>query len=712
MTIPAQGYQVVVFNYKETGPGADFDVTKQLMITDARSYTAMGVAALPILSRCFLFQESIFEDGTIFGKPDSGIGDIEIDNTEGLLDSYRFFGFDGQQFKVYQIHDEEELLNDNTNLIFTGTLDYPEFQLKAVVFHCKNRFQEWSVPVQSKVFSGGLPDDLYSVLGPPIEYLSDPNDPEATPPDFQVIYPPVYDGFYPTRLEGEEDLAGKKKPMIFGRVLNAPGILVNSSKNIYAFSYDADGNRRALQKINRVCDKGTDILIQADFIDSATLMSFIPDPGYCATCLAEGLIRFGTIPQGDVTADIDESTISESSAPKVIARLLTVVLGYQPGIDFNQGDLDALHAINPAVVGVYLTGDEAIQDVVVLLTTSIGAWGCPDTRGLFRFGRIDLPSLYDSVATFTNDNILEDSLNRVQFGDENRGIPPQQVTIRHSKAWAVLGKGQTLESVDAYIRTFMANEYRESFANDPDILKVHPSAPTMIFDTLLVKGQRALIRNWDFQIELGSVTSPKQDWAVTNSAEINDDNQIVLTPLSKAQSSVSQSLTNPGQFSGGVWKIGMTSLATNASFDVVVGFTTIATVDMPAPGDYSVTLIIPETVGSLLIIIRNTVGSLTNPDSGIVDNVYMLELLPGLTPSQEAARRMTIMKSNFERFQFDVSVEDSKKARIGDVITLQLDDRFEMQDGVPFRVVGKTYDTDANEVEFDVVGGAVQQAVV
>lgn len=707
MSKPEQGYQVVIINYKDTTAGE----LKQLMVTDARSYTAMGVAALPILSKCFLFQESIFSNGTIFGTPDVGVGDLEVDNTGGPLDSYRFFGFDGQQFKVYQIQDEEELLDDTTNLLFTGTLDYPEFQLKNVVFHAKNRLQEWDVPVQTKTFSGGLPDDLYSVLGPPIEYLSDPADPEATPPDFQIVYTPTYDGDYVNRLEGEDSLAGKKKPMIFGRVYNAPGICVNSSKSIYAFNYDKEGDRKAVYRINRVCDKGTDIIISSDVADAAALLTSTPAAGTCITCKAESLVIFGSIPLGDVTADIDEAPIEQCSVPQCISRLLVSVLGYTGGVDFNQGDLDRLDALNGCPAGVYLSGDEPIKNVVVGLIGSIGGWVSPDTYGVFHFGLIDLPRIEDSVATFTNDDILDDTLNRVQFGDENRGIPPYQITIKHSKVWSVLTKGQTLESVDEYIRTFMANEFRSAISTDPSVRSIHPSAPVMEFETFLVKGQRALVRNWDFQIGLGVIASPKADWSVTangtSSAVINSLNQLVLTPDGSNKASVMQNLKNPGQFSPGLWKIGFTCIQENVTMSVMSGLTTLSTFSPPVPGDYSFYLLLAD-INNINLKFINASFDATGLNKGIVDNVYMIQVMPGKTPSEEAARRMTVMRSNFERFQFDASIEKSKQAKIGDVITLMIDDRFNMAAGKAFRVVGKTYDTDANEISFDVVGGDVQ----
>ena len=709
MSISKQGIQIVILDYYDTDAG----VLKELWLTDGHEYTAMGVVSYPMLSKNFLFTESIFKDGTIFGAPDVGVGDLEGDNTSGFFDSYRFYGFDGQRVRVYQIQSYEEPLDDNINLLFTGTQDFPEFQLKTATFHVKNRLQEWTVAMQTRTFSGGLPDDLHTTLGPPIDYISDPADPEAQPPDFIVVYDPFYDGNYINRLEGEEGLAGKTKPMLFGRCFNIPLTCVNSSRGIFAFNYDIAGNRAPVYAIRRVYDQGVDILPGTDYPTAAAMIAAAaPAGGFYNSCLAESLIMFGQFPLGDATADIDEAPLALCTAAQVTSRILTKVLLYSQGQDFSQGELDALDALNACPVGIYCEGTEEIGDCIIQVLTSIGGWTCPDKNGVFRFGRIDLPQISRSVATFTNDNILNNSLSRVQTGDENRGIPAQKVTLRHTKVWSVLSKGQTLASVYEYTRTFMANEFRSSEAADPAVLTAHPSAPVISFDTLLVKGQRALIRNWDFLIPLGTVVSPKADWGNTSTgtatATIDSLNRLVLTPATAGQGAVHQALSlSNNTFSEGAWKFGFYFSGVNGSIQLQDGVYFTKVLNLTVAGDYSI-LVNFDLGGpfthSLNIDFYNTAVDATGLLKAIFDNVYMQQILPGLTPKQEAARRLTILKSNFERFKFDLSIEDSMSVKIGDVCTVVLDDRMQMQDGKAFRIVGKLYDTDKNQVELDVVG--------
>ena len=706
-----EGIQVAVISYFEKSSAS----VKQLMLTDADSYTAMGKPAIPILSSLFDYNEKLFKGGTLFGAQDNGLGEIEADATGGILDSYRFEGFDGQRIQIYQLQDKYELLDDQANLLFTGTQDFPEFGLKTVTFHIKNRMQELTVQMQNSVFSGGVPADLYPILGPSADYEANPGDPDYIEEDFEIVYPPPgADQSYINRLEGEENLAGKQKPMVFGRCHGIPLVCVNDSQSIYACNYDVDGNRIPIYRFLRIYDKGTDILVSGDVPNSAALFATAPAGGYCYTCVAEGLVKFGQVPLGDATADVDECPLAEASAPKVAARILMRVMKYIQGSDFNQYELDRLHAMNACPVGYFISGTDKVIDVLTMVLGSIGAWMLPDHLGVFRFGRFDLPDASTQpVATYSNDQIYEGSLSRPQTGDDNRGIPAQQVILRHTKQWAVLNKGQTLESLPDYIRTFMANAFRSARAANPAVLAAHPSAPTLTFNTVLVRGQRALIRNADFSFDFGFITSPKADW--TNSspagttAVIGTSGVLTLTASASNVATVYQVINNPNQFTAGLWRIGFSNLgASNVSVIFQNGLTTLGSVIFnngdPSLPDKSSVISVPEGMSSITITVKNTYMDSSGKDKGIVDNIYMSELLPGLSPSQEASRRLGIASEDTECFKFTVSVQDSMNARIGQPILLKLDDRFDLFSGKKFIITEKDFSTSKNEVELTVVG--------
>jgi hypothetical protein len=694
------GYQVVGLENINPTTG----VISYLYITDAPAYTAMPDPAYPYLSKNFLFKSNLFKNGSVFGSADIGIGDIEADNTDGFFDQFRFFGFDGRRIKIWWIESPAELLS-NDNIIFSGTQDYPEITEKRATFHVKNKIKELDVQAQTKFFKGGLPDALYAGVGPGDPILD---------PTGGVNDPPAWGSDYVNRLDGEENLYGTTKPIVFGRCMSFPLTLVNSSKGIYACNYTTNGDRKPINNVRRLTDQGVTIVYGRDYLTSDLLLAATTAAGFFDTCISEGLFKLGSKALGDVIADIDTLPIESNNVATVVSALLEDLLGYEAGIDFSSDDLYQIAAKNPAPMGICVTDKEKVIDLASLCLSSVGGWMATDEFNMIRFGRIELPDPENSIFTFTDDYIKEGTLQRIQTGDDNRGIPARQVTIRHTKNWKTLNLAQSLQSVDQYYRLFLAGEYRSAVATDDEITQYHPSAPSLTFDTVLLEGQRATIVGWDFSLALN------KSWTDTSvspaTAVINASNQLVLTPGASTIAGVSQVLSFPGSaFGPGKYRLGLTSISGSNLWATITGATgDVAQIHFTAgflngQTDVSTTFTIAlsdfnnggNNIHTVTLKLYNERVGATQIQT--LDNVYIQEYLPGLTPTQEAQRRLTMLKADVERFTFTVSVRDGKNIALGSTILIQTD-RFSMQDGDAFNVIGKIYDTDSNEIQFDVWG--------
>jgi hypothetical protein len=700
------GWQVISLEIMNPETGEVFE----LLITDAPAYTAMDRPAYPYLTKNFLFKQSLFKDGSVFGTADVGVGDIEVDNTNGFFDQYRFFGFDGRAVKVYYIDSVSELLSLD-NLIFSGILDYPEISTDKIVLHVQNKLKELDVQAQTAFFKGGLPDSLYAGLGPGDPIL-DPDDP---PPSGGggISEPPAWGEDYERRLDGEENLYGTTKPIIFGRCYSFPLVLVNSSKEIYASNYTVTGDRKPIYSVSRVTDQGVSLVFNKDYANSDDLLDADTPAGNFDTCLAEGLFKLGTPALGDVLADIDTLPIYTNNVATLISQMLVDLLNYDAGVDFSTADLQHLAAKNSCPLGICVLDKEKVIDLVSLIVSSVGGWLATDQTNTFRFGRVDLPDHANSLFTFTDDYIKDGTLNRIQTGDQNRGIPCRQVTVRHTRNWKTLNLGQSLQSVEKYYRLFLAAEFRSATATDDSILLFHPSAPSLTFDTVLVEGQRASILDWNFSSALaGSWT----DISVFGStAVINSDNQLVLTPGAAALAGVSQELSFPGSaIAPGKYRFGFTSISGNNADIILEGVNVVGRLHVTsafpvAQTDYSIGITIyPSDYTdngdgnySLTLTVKNErVGA---SQIQVLDNLYLQEYMQGLTASMEAQRRLTMLKSDVERFSFAVELKDGMAFNLGDTITIQTD-RFSMQDGDDFLILGKVIDADSNEIQFDIWG--------
>lgn len=707
--VPSQrkaGFQVVSVENIDPSTG----IISSLLLTDAPAYTAMSQPAYPYLSKNFLFQENLFKNGSIFGVADVGVGDIEADNTDGFFDKYRFFGFDGRKISVYWLESVSDLLTPD-KLIFSGRMDYPEITTETATFHVKNKLKELDVQAQTTFFKGGLPDSLYAGIGP-----GDPIVNPGGPPSGVggVFDPPAWGGDYVNRLDGEENLYGKTKPMIFGRCMSVPLTLVNSSKQIYACNYDIRGNRKAIYTARRVTDQGVTLDYSRDYATSALLLAATTAAGNFDTCLAEGLFKMGSKPLGDVIADIDTLPISSNNVSTVVSGMMQDLLGYEAGVDYSSDDLDSIAALNPCPIGIFINDKDKVIDVISLALSSLGGWVCCDQYNVFRFGRIDLPSMFDVAFMFNDDYIKKGSLKRVQTGDKNRSVPAYQVTIRHTRNWQSLNLSQSLQSVDTYYRLFLATDYRTASATDNEILQYHPSAPSLVFDTVLVEGQRVTIVNSDFSL---AINKGWTDVSVAGGVPTIVAGQLVLTPSASVGgfAGLSQNLIYPSYaLSPGNYKVGFTSISGNNLLLSVIGNTTLGTILLDTTAiatqkDYSTLFkadasdFISDGNGKFHITLR-----IANQRNGVtqihtLDNVYIQEYLGGLTVSQEAQRRLNILKANVERYTFIVSVRDGLGIRLGMTLGIQTD-RFQMSNGKAFKIIGKVYDTDADEIQFDVWG--------
>ena len=707
------GFQVVAIENinPETG------VISDLLITDAPAYTAMNQPAYPYLSKNFLFKENLFKDGSIFGAADVGIGDIEADNTDGFFDQFRFFGFDGRRIKIYWLESPTDLLTIE-KLLFSGTQDYPEITTEKATFHVKNKLKELDVQAQNTFFKGGLPDSLYAGLGAGDPIL-DPGGPPSGVGG--VVDPPGWGDDYINRLDGEENMYGKTKPICFGRCMSVPLPLVNASKEVYACNYDTLGNRKPIYAVRRLTDQGVTIYYGRDYATSALLLAATTGAGLFDTCLAEGLFKLGTKALGDVVADIDTLPIEANNVATVVSAMLQDLMGYEAGVDYSSDDLDAIAGLNPCPIGLFINDKDKVIDLISLALSSVGGWVCCDVFNVFRFGRIDLPNIRESVFTFTDDYIKQGTLERVQTGDKNRGVPAHQITIRHTKNWQTLSLGQSLQSVDKYYRLFLAQEYRSASATDNEILEYHPSAPSLSFDTALIEGQRVTIINSDFStgiVKGWTDISTGLGAAVT----LNASGQLVLTPGSSggAVAGISQDLFYPASaLSPGNYKLGLTSVSGNNLFANIVGAVgNIGSLHLDAgfpitQKDYSVlfkaeaTDFIADGNGKfhLTLQLKNERNGVTQIH--VLDNVYIQEYLQGLTATQEAQRRLNALKADVERFTFIVPVRDAIGIRLGMTIGI-FTDRFQLDEqgplGTPFKIIGKVYDTDAGEIQFDVWG--------
>lgn len=599
-----------------------------LRVTTGRRYTFNGHDYIPCMTKGINYQQSLFSKGTTSGSTSVGTGELELVNN-GLFNYLKSYGFDGQTVEMYVLDNRSEALS-SSNIYFKNTIVHCEIEIDKLVIKFNDKLQDLDVPCTEATFLG------------------------------------TNSG--PTGLEGtEETIKGNQKPMLYGRCFNIPLFALNVPKLIYGCNFDKEGDRKAIAQIWNVRDKGGEIKWEGDVATSTALIAATVTDGFYKSCIAEGLIKPGSIPIGDFTADIYEAEGAENcSAGRVVRRMLEDLKDYAAGIDFNPGDLNYLDEFNACPVGIYITSDLSILSAITQLLDSIGAWMVPEPLGILRFGILQDPNDLEYIEEITDNHYLEGSLNRVATNDDSKNIPAFKVELKHTKNWQPLPKTSVLESVDLEIKEMLKLEYRSSVAEDQDVKLVHPLAPYLTFETLLMGARPAKTRKGEMDLLQVSGTGGSATFS---------DGQVTIVPGTGTYSAT-HVLTSPDEIYPGDFIVSFNLI----SGTVYLGGTLFDTVGVNSL-EYTTT-----GTHNLVFDARTATGTC------VIDDIKVYEVNAGLTPDEEAARRLDIQKKSQERYTLELDFTAFRHLQVGQVIKLESKN---------FLIIGRDDDLSDEKIELD-----------
>ena len=659
-----------------------WDRLETLHVTSSEDFIANGVAYMPCLAEMLDFNQALFDKGTTSGEISVGMGTIVLNNADGKLDKYRHFGFDGRTISVYKPRDKYDTATDDTTLFFTGTVAYVEFGWTKVTIYVKSRLEALNVPMQPNSFDG-------TNLGA------------------------GGDGGF----EGGSQLTGKTKPQVFGRCSSVEGVPINEFFLMYAFNYDHEGERAPIYAFYNVYVKGVRYLnANADMATAQDLLDAdlsIYGPGYFVTCLAEGVFRLTSTPAngGAVVADVADAPDANCTAAQVVSRILQENALLVAGVDYNAGELEDLDEINACPVGIAISANETIADCVNQILDSIGAWFIPDSRGLFRFGWVDMPDKLiergaQPVCTITKAQ-WEDDIERVSVADQSKNVPAQSVEIQHTRNWQTQEKGALADSVGIMMQLFFSTEYRSAKAIDSTVLLAHPLAPALVYRTLLNTGVYLSLLNGDFSVDVDSHGNGWEYGAGKLGTHSQGGGVLTMQCALGFTCYISQRLNIgidafPGNIVFGFTVKAGSQITASIDIDGTVVVTGVYPDVVDADSDTSFQLQLPD--GVLIPMGASSVGiTLASDASGLpvsISSVYAQMAQQGNSPQNEAERRLSIQSSFQERYTMSIPVSYYKEngIDIGKIVTLQDNQRFGLQDGKNFLVIG----VDPTDSEFKV----------
>lgn len=378
-----------------------------------------------------------FRDGRTFGQTQIGYGEMVLVNNDGALDELLNYSFAGRKITITLGTMLPNATTPTWTTILTGTMEQVDLSWSRVSVRVRDKQLDIAKPLQEVRYAGT------------------------------------------GTLEGGDSLNGKPKPLVYGKVLNVSSPQIDTSLRIYQVSANQ------LATVDAVYDRGTLLTAGAAYSSQADMLANSPTAGQYRVwndATAGAFIRLGSAPVGTVTVD---ATQGAAAANRTVGQLFNAILlkAGVPSTNIVAADITALDAAVNYQVGVYAGYDQDRSAISMLdeLCASVGAWYGADANGMFRIGRIVLPTGTE-VGTVTKTDIIK--IERIASRDPGVGVPSWKVKVAYEKINSVqvdLGA-----SVPESRKQFTASEYRRAQATDATVKTANLLSPELEFKTVLV----------------------------------------------------------------------------------------------------------------------------------------------------------------------------------------------------------------------------------
>lgn len=271
-------------------------------------------------------------------------------------------------------------------------------------------------------------------------------------------------------VEGDSNLKGLIKPIIYGLVSNIPGVRVNASKLIWQLADKA---------VTVLCARDGGSAVSAGFVRGtlATLLSNVPSPGFYDTYSgAEGtFVRFGTTPVQQVTFDAQEGA---SDADRTHAKIWRRIRSERCGtILFNETSITTVDGLDSNVVGFYWDDDISRLEAINEVLRSLSGFEVLTFTGEWKIGRLVTPTGTTSLdlvvlrpgSALTSTMRALDKIVRTRPSGSQNGAPPYRVNVQWGRNYTVMGSGDFLGSTIQRLRDKFSIEWRTETATSNSI---------------------------------------------------------------------------------------------------------------------------------------------------------------------------------------------------------------------------------------------------
>lgn len=319
-----------------------------------------------------------------------------------------------------------------------STISFKERQIRILQVTPGAAYSTAQVVLKGAISSVAMSRDLVTV------YIKDRSY-ELNSPHTTTVY--AGNNSLPNGVEGSSDIAGKAKPVMYGKVLAYEPVCVNSSRNEFQVS------TRAVQSI-KVYDGAVQFTAGADYTSQVDMETSAPSAGQVRVWPAGGMFRLQARQVYQLTCDVVADVAASSTAAQIIKQM-ALDRGISSG-DISASDVSAMDALNSAVCGIVIDSTQTTLDAMDAVARSIGMSYWFDAQGVLRMARFDVPS-GTAVATVAqwNDSTLE-----LQTTGED--VPTLDLRLKYAKYWKPLATNQLAGSVSLATGNDVGQQWRVS----------------------------------------------------------------------------------------------------------------------------------------------------------------------------------------------------------------------------------------------------------
>ena len=409
-TILASDDNILASEASELSGVQDLNLATHKFATDTEGVN--DTIYLPLLKNPLNFAVRMFNSKQLTGRSRFGAGDITLINAGCCLDPFLNGNWDNGEVTIKL--GSKDMSYTDFGTIFIGKAESITYDEKVVNVRIRDSQIVLDRPVQETTFAGT------------------------------------------GGLEGGAELAGKPKPLCYGKCLNIEPILVDTASSIYMI------HNGAIEAVDEVYFAGLAATLSTDYTVN----------------LSQGTITLLVDPGGTVTADVRGANIGGyiSSAADICKQILKDQAGFVDN-DFDLGSFAFVNAFNNSVIGHYTgLGEPKLSECVDSIVTSVGGhWGFNRLNKFF-IGIIRQPGTPTS-------EIVESEIERIRRIETP--LPPWITDLSYQKNWTVMNPDRLAGGVSEDRKQFLGEEFRVSRTQDSAVKTRHPLARHFNLESLI-----------------------------------------------------------------------------------------------------------------------------------------------------------------------------------------------------------------------------------